>query len=105
MSENPTIRSHLMSLADSFDEPRALNGPDAEVCSAADRPAEWAALSVGWSRVLTAARTIQGRHSDDSRDAVLSQCCDAAREASVSELRWVWARLVNKFVEAVESDD
>lgn len=104
MSENPTIRSHLMSLADSFDEPRALNGPDAEVCSAADRPAEWAALSVGWSRVVAAARTIGERHAADSQDPALSMCADAAREAAVGELRWCWARLVNKYVGAVESD-
>ncbi|SHO82441.1 Uncharacterised protein [Mycobacteroides abscessus subsp. abscessus] len=93
-----------MALADLFDEPIRLAGPDAEFCSAADRPEAWTALSVGWSRVVGAARVIQSRHSDDSRDAVLSQCADAAREAAVSELRWVWARLVNKFVEGVESD-
>lgn len=93
-----------MSLADLLDEPQHLNGPDAEQCSAGDHPEEWAALTVGWSRVVTAARTIQGRHSDDSQDAVLNQCADAAREAAVSELRWVWARLVNKYVEGMESD-
>lgn len=93
-----------MALADLLDEPRVLVGPDAERCSAADRPAEWAALSVGWSRVLNAAKVIQSRHSDDSQDPVLSQCCDAAREAAVGELRWVWARLVHQFVEGVESD-
>ncbi len=93
-----------MALADLFDEPRALNGPDAEVCSAADRPVEWAALTVGWSRVLGAARVIQSRHAADSKDAVLIMCSDAAKEAAVSELRWVWARLVNKYVERVESD-
>lgn len=94
-----------MALADMFDEPRHLNGPDAEACSAADHAVEWAALTRGWSRVLGAARTIQSRHKLDSRDDVLSQCCDAAREAAVAELRWCWARLVNKFVEAVEQDD
>lgn len=94
-----------MGLADLFDEPHALAGPDAEVCSAADRPVEWAALTVGWSRVLGAARVIQSRHSEDSRDDVLAQCSDAAREAAVAELRWVWSRMVNKFVEGVESDD
>lgn len=93
-----------MGLADLFDEPRALDGPDAEACSAADHAEEWAALSVGWSRVVGAARTIQDRHEMDSRDDVLSMCADAAREAAVGELRWVWARLVNKFVEAGEQD-
>lgn len=93
-----------MSLADLLDEPHRLNGPNAEFCSAADRPVEWAALTVGWSRVLGAARVIQARHAEDSEDDVLSQCADAAREASVAELRWVWARLVNKYVGEVESD-
>lgn len=93
-----------MALADLLDEPHHLGGPDAETCSAADRPAQWAELSIGWSRVLAAARTIQSRHSEDSRDAALSMCADASREAAVAELRWVWARLVNKFVEGVESD-
>ncbi len=93
-----------MSLADLLDEPQRLVGPDAELCSAADRPEEWTELSVGWSRVLGAARVIQSRHKLDSEDAVLSMCCDAAREAAVGELRWVWARMVNKFVEAVEQD-
>lgn len=93
-----------MSLADLLDEPRHLTGPDAERCSASDHPVEWADLTVGWSRVLGAARVIQARHSEDSQDAVLSQCADAAREAALGELRWVWARLVNKFVEGVESD-
>lgn len=93
-----------MSLADLLDEPQHLNGPDAERCSAADRPAAWAALTTGWSQVLGAARTIQSRHSDDSKDGVLVQCADAAREAAVGELRWVWARLVNKFIEGVDSD-
>ncbi|AGM27686.1 hypothetical protein D2E76_25030 [Mycobacteroides abscessus] len=93
-----------MALADLLDEPQHLGGPDAERCSAADRPEAWAALSVGWSRVLAAARTIQGRHSEDSQDAVLAQCADASREAAVHELRWVWARLVNKFIGEVGSD-
>lgn len=93
-----------MALADLLDEPRALDGPDAEHCQAADHAEAWAALTVGWSRVLGAARTIQSRHSEDSRDAVLSMCADASREAAVSELRWVWARLVNKYVEGVGSD-
>lgn len=92
-----------MALADLFDEPQRLTGPDAQQCSAADHPAEWAELSVGWSRVVGAARTIQGRHAEDSQDDVLVMCADAAREAAVAELRWVWARLVNRFVEAVES--
>ncbi|PVA22668.1 hypothetical protein DDJ61_03195 [Mycobacteroides abscessus] len=85
-----------MRLADLLDEPQHLAAPNAEFCSAADRPEAWAALSVGWSRVLGAAQTIRGRHSDDS--------ADAAREASVSELRWVWARLVNKYLGEVDSD-
>ncbi|QSM96489.1 hypothetical protein I3U40_00340 [Mycobacteroides abscessus subsp. abscessus] len=93
-----------MALADQLDEPQHLNSPDAEHCSAADRPAEWAALSIGWSRVVGAARVIQSRHAEDSRDEVLSQCADAAREAAVHELRWFWARLVNKFIGEVGSD-
>ncbi|KRQ31548.1 Uncharacterised protein [Mycobacteroides abscessus subsp. abscessus] len=93
-----------MALADLFDEPQHLAGPDAESCSAADRPEAWAELTTGWSRVVGAARVIQSRHELDSRDDVLSMCADAAREAAVAELRWVWARLVNKFIEAVESD-
>lgn len=104
MSENLTTRTSLMSLADLFDEPQRLEGPDAEACSAADHPEAWAALSIGWSRVVAAARVFQSRHKLDSKDGVLSMCADASREAAVSELRWVWARLVNKFVEAVESD-
>lgn len=94
-----------MDLADLFDEPQHLNGPNTEACSAADHAEEWAELSLGWSRVVGAARTIQGRHELDSKDVVLSQCADAAREASLGELRWVWARLVHRYVEAVESDD
>lgn len=94
-----------MSLADLLDEPRNLSGPDAEACSASDHPEAWTELSIGWSRVLGAARVIQARHSDDSRDDVLVQCADASREAAVAELRWVWARLVNKFVEGVSADD
>lgn len=93
-----------MSLADLLDEPNRLAGPDAEHCSAADHPVEWAALTTGWSRVLGAARVIQSRHSDDSRDDVLVMCADAAREAAVGELRWCWARLVNKFIGEVGSD-
>ncbi|SHO82326.1 hypothetical protein [Mycobacteroides abscessus] len=93
-----------MSLTDLFDEPQHLNGPDAQRCSAADRPEAWADLTVGWSRVLAAARTIQARHAEDTHDAVLSQCCDAAREAAVGELRWVWARLVHEYVEGVGAD-
>ncbi|MDO3019338.1 hypothetical protein P5V65_08850 [Mycobacteroides abscessus subsp. abscessus] len=105
MPESPTLRTQLMALADLLDEPQHLGGPDAERCSAADRPAEWTELSIGWSRVVAAARTIQSRHSDDSRDDVLVMCADAAREAAVAELRWYWARIVHQFVEAVESDD
>lgn len=93
-----------MALADLFDEPQRLTTPDAERCSAADHAEAWAALTTGWSRIVAAARTIQSRHKLDSEDAVLSQCADASREASLGELRWVWARLVNKFVEGVESD-
>lgn len=93
-----------MALADLFDEPQHLSGPDAEYCSAADRPVEWAALTTGWSQVLGAARTIQGRHSEDSQDAVLSMCSDASREAALGELRWCWARMVNRFIEGVNSD-
>ncbi|WP_286151155.1 MULTISPECIES: hypothetical protein [unclassified Mycobacterium] len=104
MPENPNTRGHLMSLAELFDEPRHLTGPDAERCSASAHPAEWAALTVGWSRVLTAAKVIQSRHAADSADPVLAQCRDASREAAVSELRWCWARLVNKFIGEVESD-
>lgn len=94
-----------MSLADLFDEPQHARGPDAQRCSAAGHPAEWAVLTTGWSRVLQGARTIQSRHSEDSRDDVLSQCCDAAREAATGELRWVWARLVNKFIEETSVDE
>ncbi|MBN7483725.1 hypothetical protein [Mycobacteroides abscessus] len=36
MSESPTARASLMSLADLPDEPRALGGPDAEHASAED---------------------------------------------------------------------
>ncbi|WP_286142014.1 hypothetical protein [Mycobacterium sp. D16Q16] len=104
MSENPTLRGHLMSFAELFDEPQHLHGPDAQRCSAADHPEAWATLTLGWSRVLGAARTLQSRHAEDTHDAVLSQCCDAAREAAVGELRWCWARLVHKYVEEVGSD-
>lgn len=93
-----------MSLAELFDEPKHAHGPDAQRCSASDHPAEWAALTLGWSRVLGAARTIQQRHVSDSGDPVLVMCSDAAREAAVSELRWCWARLVNKYVEGVSVD-
>lgn len=93
-----------MALADLLDEPQHLAGPDAEHCSAADHAEAWTELSIGWSRVLGAARTIQSRHAEDSRDEVLSMCADAAREASLGELRWYWARLVNKFIEVVEAD-
>ncbi|SKH29476.1 Uncharacterised protein [Mycobacteroides abscessus subsp. massiliense] len=104
MSETLTLRTQLMALADLLDEPHVLNGPDAERCSAADHAEAWAALTTGWSRMLQAARTLQSRHADDSHDPVLSQCADSARESSVGELRWVWARMVNKYVGAVESD-
>ncbi|BBZ83329.1 hypothetical protein MABM_32450 [Mycobacteroides abscessus] len=101
MPETPTVRTHLMSLAELFDEPQHARGPDAQRCSAGDHPAEWATLTVGWSRVVGAAKVIQSRHSEDSRDDVLRQCADASREAAVSELRWCWARLVNKFIEGM----
>lgn len=93
-----------MTLADLFDEPHRLVGPDAEHCSAADHPEAWAELTTGWSRVVGAARTIQKRHEMDSQDDVLVMCADASREAALGELRWCWARLVNKFIEGVESD-
>lgn len=93
-----------MSFAELFDEPQHLHGPDAQRCSASDHPAEWAELTTGWSRVLGAARTLQSRHEADSGDHVLSMCADSAREAAVSELRWVWARLVNKYIESVSTD-
>lgn len=93
-----------MSLAELFDEPQHAHGPDAQRCSASEHPEAWAALSLGWSRVVGAARTIQSRHLSDSGDPVLSMCADSAREAAISELRWVWARLVNKFVEGVSAD-
>ncbi|AMT73426.1 hypothetical protein EJ571_25915 [Mycobacteroides franklinii] len=94
-----------MALAELFDEPQHARGPDAQRCSADENPEAWAALTTGWSRVLGAARTLQERHAADSRDDVLVMCSDSARESAVSELRWCWARLVNKYVEAVESDD
>ncbi|SKR19079.1 Uncharacterised protein [Mycobacteroides abscessus subsp. abscessus] len=93
-----------MALADLFDVPNRLVGPDAEQCLAADRPVEWAELTLGWSHVLGAARVIQSRHKLDSEDDVLSMCADASREAALGELRWCWARLVNKFIEGVDSD-
>lgn len=88
-----------MSLADLFDEPQHLHGPDAQRCSDSDRPEAWATLTTGWSQVLQAARTIQSRHAADSGDPVLSLCADSAREAAISELRWCWARLVHQYVE------
>lgn len=88
-----------MSLADLFDEPQHAHGPDAQRCSASEHPEAWMELTVGWSRVLGVARTLQSRHSEDSHDPVLSMCADAAREASVAELRWVWARLVHQYIE------
>ncbi|SIE26259.1 Uncharacterised protein [Mycobacteroides abscessus subsp. abscessus] len=94
-----------MSLAELFDEPLHAHVPDAQRCSAADRPEAWMELSVGWSRVLAAARTIQSRHESDSGNPVLAMCADASREAAVGELRWLWARLVHQYVGAVESDD
>lgn len=93
-----------MSLAELLDEPQHARGPDAQRCSAGDYPAEWTTLTVGWSQVVGAARTIQSRHVADSRDDVLSMCADSARESAVSELRWCWARLVNQYIEKVESD-
>lgn len=92
-----------MALADLLDEPQRLTCPDAERCSASENPEGWAELSVGWSRVVGAAKVIQSRHAEDGKDAVLIQCADAAWEAAVGELRWVWARMVNKYVEGVES--
>lgn len=93
-----------MSLAELFDEPQHAHGPDAQHCSASDHPAEWTELSLGWSRLVEAARTIQSRHAADSKDPVLGMCADASREAAVAELRWCWARLVHKYVEEVGSD-
>lgn len=93
-----------MALADLLDEPQHLNGPDARRCSASEHPEAWAELTTGWSRVVGAARILQSRHESDSQDPVLVMCADSAREASVAELRWCWARLVNGFVEGVESD-
>ncbi|QSM96641.1 hypothetical protein I3U40_07965 [Mycobacteroides abscessus subsp. abscessus] len=94
-----------MSLAELFDEPQHARGPDAQRCSASEHPAEWAELSLGWSRVLGAARTIQSRHVSDSRDDVLVMCADSAREAATGELRWVWARLVNKYIGDTSNDE
>lgn len=104
MIENPTTRAQLMSLAELFDEPQHLVEPDAQRCQAGDHPEAWTELTVGWSRILGAARTIRDRHTADSHDDVLAQCRDASREAAVSELRWCWARMVHQYVEAVESD-
>ncbi|SIE96123.1 Uncharacterised protein [Mycobacteroides abscessus subsp. abscessus] len=92
-----------MSFAELFDEPQHARGPDAQRCSASEHPVEWAELTVGWSRVLQAARTLQKRHAADSGDPVLSMCADSAREAALSELRWCWARLVHQYVEGVEA--
>ncbi len=94
-----------MSLAELFDEPQHVHGPDAGRCSAGDHPTEWAELSAGWSRVLGAARTLQERHVSDSGDPVLALCADAAREAAVSELRWFWARLVHQYIEEATNDE
>ncbi|WP_236743175.1 MULTISPECIES: hypothetical protein [Mycobacteroides] len=105
MSENPTLRGHLMALTELFDEPQHARGPDAQRCSAGDHPAEWAELTLGWSRVLQAARTLQSRHEEDGGDQVLALCADTSREASVAELRWYWARLVHKYVEGVVIDE
>ncbi|AMT69214.1 hypothetical protein ABG82_01375 [Mycobacteroides immunogenum] len=94
-----------MALAELFDEPQHARGPDAQRCSASDHPAQWAELSLGWSRVVGAAKVIQSRHTTDSRDPVLGMCADAVREAATGELRWVWARLVNKFIEETTNDE
>lgn len=99
-----TVRTRLMALADLFDTPQHLAGPDAQRCQAGDHPEAWAALTLGWSRVLGAAKTIRDRHTADSRDPVLAMCADSAREAAIGELRWCWARLVNHYVGEVESD-
>ncbi|WP_237079650.1 hypothetical protein [Mycobacteroides abscessus] len=99
-----TIRTSLMALADLFDTPQRFDGPDAQRCQAGDHPEAWTELTVGWSRILDAAKTIRDRHTADSRDDVLAMCADASREAAIGELRWCWARLVNGYVEAVESD-
>lgn len=72
-----------MALAELFDEPQHVHGPDAQRCSASEHPAEWAELTTGWSRVLGAARTLQSRHVADSGDPVLVMCADAARESAV----------------------
>lgn len=99
-----TVRARLMSLADLFDTPQHLDGPDAQRCQAGDHSEAWTDLSIGWSRILDAAKTIRDRHTADSRDPVLVMCADAAREAAVDQLRWCWARLVNRYVDEVESD-
>lgn len=36
-----------MGLAELFDEPQHARGPDAQRCSAADRPEAWAELTAG----------------------------------------------------------
>ncbi|MBN7388528.1 hypothetical protein P5V95_15945 [Mycobacteroides abscessus subsp. abscessus] len=63
MPETPTVRTHLMALAELFDEPKHVHGPDAQHCSASDHPEAWATLTLGWSRVLTAGQVIQERHA------------------------------------------
>lgn len=93
-----------MALAELFDEPKHLNGPDAQRCSASEHPTEWATLTLGWSRVLGAIRVIQSRHLSDSGDPMLSMCADSARESAVSELRWCWARLVHQYVDGLSAD-
>lgn len=93
-----------MALTALFDEPQRARGPDAQRCSASDHPEAWMELTLGWSQVVGAARTLQERHAADSHDHVLVMCADSAREAAVGELRWVWARLVHQYVEGVESD-
>lgn len=42
-----TIRTSLMALADLFDTPQRLDGPDAWRCQAGDHPEEWTELTVG----------------------------------------------------------
>lgn len=104
MTEIPTVSQHLTALVELLYEPQHLDGPDAQRCQACENPEAWAALTTGWSRVLQSAKVIQERHAADAQDPVMVQCADAAREAAVGELRWVWARLVNKFIGEVESD-
>ncbi|CPS14552.1 Uncharacterised protein [Mycobacteroides abscessus subsp. abscessus] len=40
----------------------------------------------------------------DEPNRLVGPDAERCTAAAVGELRWVWARLVNKFVEAVESD-